>query len=99
LKSFLNGFSSNQHIAQKLLSEMYTSHFEHVWSSTFQQQQKTDSQHITKYFVIKTFHLYQVVSFERLITAQALVAWTYSPFFSNFLFTNFFHWIGQYNQN
>ena len=68
LKSFLNGFSSNQHIAQKPLSEMYTSHFEHVWSSTFQQQQKTDSQHITKYFFIKTFHLYQVVSFERLIT-------------------------------
>jgi hypothetical protein len=33
LKSFLHGFSSNQHIVQKALSEMYTSHFEHVWSS------------------------------------------------------------------
>ena len=33
LKSFLHGFSSNQHIVHKALSEMYTSHFEHVWSS------------------------------------------------------------------
>jgi hypothetical protein len=40
LKSFLQGFSSNQHIVQKPLSEMYTSHFDHVWSSTFQQQTK-----------------------------------------------------------
>ena len=40
LKSFLHVFSSNQHIVQKPLSEKYTSHFEHVWSSTFQQQTK-----------------------------------------------------------
>ena len=33
----------------------------------FNKQTKTDSQHITKYFFIKTFHLYQVVSFARLI--------------------------------
>jgi hypothetical protein len=44
-----HGFSSNQHIVQKPVSEMYTSHFEHAWSSTFQQQQKP-----TVYQIIKT---------------------------------------------
>jgi hypothetical protein len=60
LKTFLHGFSSNQHIVQKPVSEMYTSHFEHVWSSTFQQQQKpTDLHHITKYFY-KNFSFFHV---------------------------------------
>ena len=69
MRSFLHGFSSNEHIVQKPLSEMYTSHFEYVRSSTFQQQQQNNR--FTAYyqiFFIKTFHLYQVVSFTRLIT-------------------------------
>jgi hypothetical protein len=45
LKWFLHGFSSNEHIVQKPLSEMYTSHFEYVRSSTFQQQQKQNKLH------------------------------------------------------
>jgi hypothetical protein len=50
----------NEHIVQKPLSEMYTSHSEHVWSSTFQQQQQkpTDLQHITKYFSFKFYFIF-----------------------------------------
>ena len=51
LKLFLHGFSSNQHIIQKPLSEMYTSHFEHF-------NKKTKNNRFTAYyqiFFIKTF--------------------------------------------
>jgi hypothetical protein len=44
LKWFLHGFSSNEHIVQKPFSEMYTSHFEHVWSSVFKQQKNKKQQ-------------------------------------------------------
>ena len=81
LKSFLHGCSSNQHIVRKPLSEMYTSHFEHVWSSTFQQQQQkpTDLQPYYQVSFIKTFYLYQVVSFARLITGykKICMSWEY----------------------